>query len=571
MRSFARIPTTFVIVVLVLLISGCPSTVQDSPNDTSANADLADLELSGATLDSAFDPAKTSYTATVENGVSEVSLIPKADHSAASITVNGSTVSSGSASDPISLPVGTTDITVEVTAEDGSTNTYTVSVTRKKAVNTNASLASLSLSEGSLSPAFDPATTNYTVSVANSVTEVTVTPTVDDTNATVTVHGTAVSSGSASDPISLSVGTTDITVEVTAEDGSTKSYTISVTREEAVSANADLSDLALSEGTLSPAFDSGTTSYTATVNGDVSDVTVTPTTASSEATVTVEGNAVNSGSASQPISLSDGPNNIDVTVTAENGNTKSYAIELTRLSDNADLASLTVTENDPIDGDSPSNVTLSPGFDPGTTSYSAEIPGEVPEFTVTPDAADDDASVTVDGASVSSGSASSPITVPVFNSATATIEVTAEDGSTKTYDVTVTRGAVEDDIEEYETTGTTKLVVNASYVGSAASVGSGHPLRIRVYNALETTEVTKAATTENASVEFTPGDIALGGDLYIDVWVDVDNNGVPTSGESGETFIELPVGSRNPPVPRPVATDDELRIFVEVDDTPVVP
>jgi hypothetical protein len=161
--------------------------------------------------------------------------------------------------------------------------------------------------------------------------------------------------------------------------------------------------------------------------------------------------------------------------------------------------------------------------------------------------------------------------VPVFNSATATIEVTAEDGSTKTYDVTVTRGAVEDDIEEYETTGTTKLVVNASYVGSAASVGSGHPLRIRVYNALETTEVTKAATTENASVEFTPGDIALGGDLYIDVWVDVDNNGVPTSGESGETFIELPVGSRNPPVPRPVATDDELRIFVEVDDTPVVP
>ena len=41
----------------------------------------------------------------------------------------------------------------------------------------------------------------------------------------------------------------------------TKTYTLTVTRD--ASANADLSDLAISSGTLSPAFASGTTSYTA--------------------------------------------------------------------------------------------------------------------------------------------------------------------------------------------------------------------------------------------------------------------------------------------------------------------
>ncbi|TGG92598.1 MAG: cadherin-like beta sandwich domain-containing protein, partial [Aphanocapsa feldmannii 277cV] len=76
-------------------------------------------------------------------------------------------------------------------------------------------------------------------SVANDVESKTVTPTTANANATVTVNGSAVTSGNASDPISLAKGdATTITVVVTPQDPNAeeKTYTIQVTR--APSANA---------------------------------------------------------------------------------------------------------------------------------------------------------------------------------------------------------------------------------------------------------------------------------------------------------------------------------------------
>ncbi len=89
-----------------------------------------------------------------------------------------------------------------------------------------------------LSPAFDKATTSYTATVANSITHVKLTPTVDDTGkATVQVglRGTtlaAVTDGTASGAVALAVGSGNVfTVRVTAEDGTTKDYTVTVTRQ----------------------------------------------------------------------------------------------------------------------------------------------------------------------------------------------------------------------------------------------------------------------------------------------------------------------------------------------------
>ena len=62
------------------------------------------------------------------------------------------------------------------------------------------------------------------------------------------------------------------------------------------SANDNLSALTVSRGALSPAFSSATTSYTASVVNGVTSMTVTPTAASSEATIKVNGVAVTSGS-----------------------------------------------------------------------------------------------------------------------------------------------------------------------------------------------------------------------------------------------------------------------------------
>ncbi len=98
-------------------------------------------------------------------------------------------------------------------------------------LSSDATLSGLNISSGTLTPAFASGTTSYTDRVASSVTLVTVTPTANQGNATITVNGTAVTSGNASGPISLSIGANTINIVVTAQDGTTtETYTVNVTR-----------------------------------------------------------------------------------------------------------------------------------------------------------------------------------------------------------------------------------------------------------------------------------------------------------------------------------------------------
>lgn len=100
----------------------------------------------------------------------------------------------------------------------------------------NANLSNLAISAGTLTPEFNKDITEYTASVENSVESIMVTPTAEDANASITVNGTPVTSGAASEPVALDVGENTITVEVTAENGTTiKTYTVVVTRAEAPS------------------------------------------------------------------------------------------------------------------------------------------------------------------------------------------------------------------------------------------------------------------------------------------------------------------------------------------------
>ena len=99
------------------------------------------------------------------------------------------------------------------------------------ATSSDASLSNLTISSGILTPVFASVTTSYTDSVANSVSSVTVTPTVNQANVTVKINGVAVTSGQASGSISLAVGSNTITIVVTAQDtATTDSYNINVTR-----------------------------------------------------------------------------------------------------------------------------------------------------------------------------------------------------------------------------------------------------------------------------------------------------------------------------------------------------
>jgi len=93
------------------------------------------------------------------------------------------------------------------------------------------SLRRITISAGTLTPVFAPATTNYTVAVLNAIASVTVTPLTSDPYATVEIDGEPAESGSESSPIALVVGANTIEIIVTSQDETTTTtYTITVTR-----------------------------------------------------------------------------------------------------------------------------------------------------------------------------------------------------------------------------------------------------------------------------------------------------------------------------------------------------
>ncbi len=94
------------------------------PPPLSSDASLSSLSVTGGTLDPAFSPAVTNYTATVPFRSSvDVSATTSDDN--ASFTINGSNNTT------VALTVGDNTISIVVTAEDSATTrTYTVVVTR---------------------------------------------------------------------------------------------------------------------------------------------------------------------------------------------------------------------------------------------------------------------------------------------------------------------------------------------------------------------------------------------------------------------------------------------------------
>ena len=101
----------------------------------------------------------------------------------------------------------------------------------------------------------------------------------------------------------------------------------------APSTDAALSNLGLSKGTLSPAFASGTYSYTASVGYGTSTINVTPTADDPiGATIKVNGVTVSSGTP-QSVALSLGDNTITIVCTAEDGTTiNTYTVIVNRSS-----------------------------------------------------------------------------------------------------------------------------------------------------------------------------------------------------------------------------------------------
>jgi len=206
-----------------------------------------------------------------------------------------------------------------VIATDGSAdeNVGTVTYTRTVAapLSTNDKLASLTVDNATISPAFSADVTSYTASVPFEVSKLNVIATAADSKAKVSVNS----------PTLTPNGTTKVTVTVTAENGAQKHYTISVSRAQdpnyKASDNNKLSGIQVEGFMLSPVFNADTTQYVVWLPYEADSIKIGGTAADSKASVVVMGGD----------NLAAGQDNIvKLICTAENGETKEYVVVVKR-------------------------------------------------------------------------------------------------------------------------------------------------------------------------------------------------------------------------------------------------
>ncbi|WP_415803665.1 S-layer homology domain-containing protein, partial [Marinicrinis lubricantis] len=223
------------------------ATLQQAELDlVKLNGELQELNLVGLTddgeqaitLSPEFDPNQYNhYSGTVTSDVYGISINPSAlypNDTTVAVSLNDTEVPVGQW-DNLPLRDGKNTIVVTVKDKNGELlNQYTIEIDRLAVIADN-KLQSLVPSVGSLSPSFDPNRDSYTMSVANRVNQLQLTPTVFDSNAKIEIRGIdgswqEVTSGNTSDYLALNVGSNTIIVKVTGQDGNVKEYTLTVTR-----------------------------------------------------------------------------------------------------------------------------------------------------------------------------------------------------------------------------------------------------------------------------------------------------------------------------------------------------
>ena len=298
-------------------------------------------------------------------------------------------------------------------------------------VNPAVELSSLAVNPGTLVPAFNGATTQYSVDLSNNVTTTTVSAQPAVSGDTVTINGQA----STSRVITLGPAgsTTPVNIVVSESGTNSRTYTVLLNRAE-LTGNNSLQRLSISSGTLDPTFDPNTLNYTANVSSGVGSIRVTPMAQDPLAVLRVNGQAATSGQA-QTISLNDPGQStvVSIVVTAQNGTSQQYTLVVSRvaLGGNNNLQRLSVSPG-----------SLSPSFSASRTSYSVNVGGRVESITVTAAPEDTNANLTIEGQDTGSRSISLP---PGPSNTEVEVVVTAPNGIPKTYFITVNREALSAD------------------------------------------------------------------------------------------------------------------------------
>ena len=299
----------------------------------SSNAYLSDI-VTFPEKDFTFDKEKYNYIYHVESNINTIQIIGIREDTTAKITGNGIYQLTGE------------DLTVKLTvvAQDGTTKVYTVVVTKKK--DSNANLESLTINNGELVPNFDKDTLEYTVELENYIDSINVTGKSESDKATVSGNGN----------YNLVEGKNKIQIMVTAEDGTIKTYTITVTRKENELEQTLLEDLSVLEGALTPDFNPNTLNYIVNIPNEYESATVTYKVHNPDAVVDIYGND----------NLEVGHNIITVKV-SYNGEATTYTIDAIRQeASNTYLSVLSVMNHD-----------ITPEFDKTIQNYTLTVANNI--------------------------------------------------------------------------------------------------------------------------------------------------------------------------------------------------
>lgn len=227
------------------------------------------------------------YSVEIPSNVGEVTVYAE--------PVKGAKVTSGTGK--VSLKEGESKtVKIGVTAEDGkTTKTYTLTIKRRTVEEETKESSEARLTSLGIKPeeydfsGFKSDKTDYAVEIPNDVKEIEIYATA--MNAKAQINGIG--------KISLQDGKNTLNVEVIAEDGTKKTYTIEVTRKEAENAGTTettsevkfgLSSLEVKGQTLSPTFRNETYEYTIGLKEDLNSLEIEAKSSDNDATVEIIGN-----------------------------------------------------------------------------------------------------------------------------------------------------------------------------------------------------------------------------------------------------------------------------------------
>ena len=187
------------------------------------------------------------------------------------------------------------------------------------------------------------------------------------------------------------------------------------------SSNTNLKSLSLNIEGLSPAFNKNTTLYNLIIDSSIENIDVLASSEDSTASVSVYGNE----------KLAIGINKIEIIVTAQNGNKKTYNINVTK-TENKELANASL-ENLAVE-----NFMLTPEFEKDITEYTLEVGSDIQNLNILAVPQREQAGAVVEG-----------FENLQFGENLVTITVTAEDTITrKIYTINVHKKTVEEEEQE---------------------------------------------------------------------------------------------------------------------------